>query len=560
MLSKKYFSIQLISLGVLVTGLLICGLIHYFSMEISNAYSTKLPYISLGDNIKNKTTKGHLWFEEFMSGDEGLSFEQDILSLFMNSSSILERAKDGGDTELGTYVKTDVPELRNLLTTALKDLDALIVLTKKRYDLKKERDKAEKGRQEIIKQEAAAHAVNSATSDITVLNGTSSTAMPVNPESVSLHAINQNVLADISGAEAAGGELDQQFDAAYEKVQADMDKIIEMTNADIEREHNRISKSIWLLLVIVFIVFGIMSLLNYKYQKRNQDFMESNRERLDRETERLTKMKQFVNDISGGNFDTNLDLDITNDELGLTLHNMRGKLKSNYDEDQRRNWMNIGLAKMSEILRTNDLTNTDKFYNDIISFIVKYLDANQGGLFILNNDHDYEEPFLELVSCYAYGKRKYMTKQIASGEGLVGQCYLEKEMIIMTEVPDKYTEITSGLGSKTPSCILLVPLKVNDEINGVLEIASFKQLAAFELDFINKISESISASVSGFKVSVKTSRLLTQTQQQSAEMKAQEEELRQNLEELQATQEEFERKEREYIKEIENLNTRLTNG
>lgn len=375
----------------------------------------------------------------------------------------------------------------------------------------------------------------------------------------------QPVLADKSDAEAdkiesAGGLLDEQFDEAYEKVQTDMDKIIEITNADIEKEHSRINKSIWLLLVIVFIIFGVMSLLNYKYQKRNQDFMESNKERLEHETDRLTKMKQFVNDISGGNFDATLDLDITNDELGSTLNNMRSKLKSNYEDDQRRNWMNIGLAKMSEILRTNDLTNTDKFYNDIISFIVKYLDANQGGLFILNNDHDYEEPYLELVSCYAYGKRKYLTKQIASGEGLVGQCYLEKETILMTEVPDKYTEITSGLGSKTPDFLLLVPLKVNDEINGVMEIASFKKMAAFELEFINKISESISASIAGFKISVKTSRLLAQTQQQSAEMKAQEEELRQNLEELQATQEEFERKEREYIREIETLNAKLNNA
>lgn len=558
MFTRKYLSIQLISLGIVATGLLICGLIHYFSSEISNAYSTKLPYISLGDNIKNKTTKGHLWFEELMSGDEGLNFEQDILALFTNSSIILEKAKDGGETELGAFGKTDNVDIKQSLTVALKDLDALIVLTKKRYELKQSRAKEEEEAHLLAQKMALTQVMASAMPTLAALSGGIA-------QTNSLSAVqSQPLLADKSDAEAdkiesAGGLLDQQFDEAYEKVQTDMDKIIEITNADIEKEHSRINKSIWLLFVIVFVIFGVMSLLNYKYQKRNQDFMESNKERLEHETDRLTKMKQFVNDISGGNFDATLDLDITNDELGSTLNNMRSKLKSNYEDDQRRNWMNIGLAKMSEILRTNDLTNTDKFYNDIISFIVKYLDANQGGLFILNNDHDYEEPYLELVSCYAYGKRKYLTKQIASGEGLVGQCYLEKETILMTEVPDKYTEITSGLGSKTPDFLLLVPLKVNDEINGVMEIASFKKMAAFELDFIHKISESISASIAGFKVSVKTSRLLAQTQQQSAEMKAQEEELRQNLEELQATQEEFERKEREYIREIETLNAKLNN-
>ena len=133
--------------------------------------------------------------------------------------------------------------------------------------------------------------------------------------------------------------------------------------------------------------------------------------------------------------------------------------------------------------------------------------------------------------------------RVLLGEGLVGACALEKETIILTEIPEEYISISSGLGEANPNCILLVPLKQDDKVVGVFEVASFKVFEQYEIEFIEKVAESIAATVITVKINEKTRYLLEQSQQQ-AEMQAQEEEMRQNMEEL-ITQEEMARKEKE---------------
>jgi methyl-accepting chemotaxis protein len=252
----------------------------------------------------------------------------------------------------------------------------------------------------------------------------------------------------------------------------------------------------------------------------------------------LRSTSLFAENIGNGHYQASYSPLSENDVLGNALINMRNNLETVAEEDKRRNWATEGLAKFSEILRRNN-NNINLLGDEIISNLVKYVKANQGGFFIVNDTES--EPFLELKSCYAWDKKKYIEQQIYEGEGLTGQVWQEKETIYLTEVPQNYISITSGLGEANPNSILIVPLKVNDEIFGVVELASFDAFAQYEIEFIEKIAESIASTVSTVRTNERTQKLLEDSTILTEQMRAQEEEMRQNMEELQATQEEMQR-------------------
>ncbi|MCB8963909.1 MAG: GAF domain-containing protein [Bacteroidales bacterium] len=263
--------------------------------------------------------------------------------------------------------------------------------------------------------------------------------------------------------------------------------------------------------------------------------------------EGLNQKTDFANEIGKGNYDSSLDLLSEKDALGKSLQYMRESLRNAATEeenrkveDQKRSWANEGFAKFGEILRQSN-TDLQKLCDNVIVNLVKYTGANQGGVFLWNEEDKYNQYF-ELVSAFAWDRKKYITKQVEKGEGLVGACAMERETIFMTEVPDDYVMISSGLGESNPRCVILVPLKHEEEVLGVIEMASFKVLEKYEIEFIEKIAESIASTILSVKINARTKMLLEQSQMQAEEMKAQEEEMRQNMEELQATQEEVARK------------------
>jgi PAS domain S-box-containing protein len=182
--------------------------------------------------------------------------------------------------------------------------------------------------------------------------------------------------------------------------------------------------------------------------------------------------------------------------------------------------------------------------DEIVRFLTKYLKANQSSLFVLNEDTE-GESFLELGACYAYDKKKFVQKRIEIGEGMLGQVYLEGTTQVLKQIPSEYIHITSGLGEATPKSLVIIPLKYNDKVSAILEMASFSILEADEILFLEKAGEFVASSIHTAFTSERTAQLLKQSQGQAEMMHAQEEELRQNMEEMQATQEGIERKIRE---------------
>ena len=284
-----------------------------------------------------------------------------------------------------------------------------------------------------------------------------------------------------------------------------------------------------------------------KLQIATGDEIEEMATALNTSVEELSKKNEFAKSLGEGNLEYEFHLSHNEDELGNSLLEMRDSLKKaredekkRKEEDEKRRWVNEGLTKFADILR-KDNDDLQKLSDNIIKNLVKYLAANQGGLFILN-DEDENNLVYELQSAFAFNRKKYKQKTFQPGESLVGTVAIEKEKIYITDIPQDYIEITSGLGDANPDSLLIVPLKHEEEVLGVIEIASFKELADHEIEFVEKVAENIASTFASVRVNIKTKQLLEKSQQQAEELSSQEEEMRQNMEELQATQEEAARK------------------
>ncbi|MGM0580343.1 MAG: PAS domain S-box protein [Bacteroidota bacterium] len=275
----------------------------------------------------------------------------------------------------------------------------------------------------------------------------------------------------------------------------------------------------------------------------------------------LQNATDFTTKIGEGKLDADykgLDEDHDN-SLASSLLQMREKMQESAKADKERSWANEGLAKFADILRNNN-DDIEELSYQIISNLVKFMDANQGALFVLNEPEDEnEEPKIILESAYAYERRKRLKKEIAIGEGLVGQSVQEGDKIYLTEVPEDYVEIKSGLGETLPRCVLIVPLKINEEIKGVVEIASIQDIPQYKIDFVEKLGENIASTISNAKTNERTKKLLVESQEMTEQMRSQEEEMRQNMEEMEATQEEMGRAQTEMAEKEANLNALINN-
>ncbi|BDD09817.1 hypothetical protein FUAX_22490 [Fulvitalea axinellae] len=284
--------------------------------------------------------------------------------------------------------------------------------------------------------------------------------------------------------------------------------------------------------------------------KKDQDEIYDIGRSLNKVIKGLKKKQAFAAEIGKGNLHENLKLESDGDVLGQELIRMRDNLLISKLKEDDEKWISDGLAMFANLLKDND-ADTNGFSVTIISALVRRLKANQGSIFLIRNEGDDE--YLELEGTYAYDHERVRENRIEVGDTLIGQCALEKDPIFLTDIPDGYTSITSGLGEATPSCICIYPLMAHDEVYGVIEIASFTVFGEKEKSFLTKVSDSLALAFRKIQTSEDTLTLLRQSQQQAEELKTQEEEMRQSMEELAVTQEHMERAQWELRLQRQNL-------
>ena len=269
----------------------------------------------------------------------------------------------------------------------------------------------------------------------------------------------------------------------------------------------------------------------------------------------LNEANVFIKAIGEGQLDAKLKTDNKNAGLSQALLNMQAKLRAINEDEQKRKWANEGITKFVEIIRSGE-SNVSALGDSIIKALVTYTGSAQGGLYVWNDDHA-DDQYLELVSAYAFNRKKFEERKIKAGEGLLGQAYLEQLTTHLTEIPPDYFRVVSGLGEMDPYAILIVPLISDGKIYGLVELASLKPYQEHEIAFVEKLGETLASTLSSVKTNEKNRKLLQDFQEQTESMRSQEEEMRQNMEELTATQEEMSRKEQDYVRQIQELQEQI---
>ncbi len=254
----------------------------------------------------------------------------------------------------------------------------------------------------------------------------------------------------------------------------------------------------------------------------------------------MQKNLELAVKIVQGDFNIPADPSDQSDKLRSTLLLLLKNLKNTSVREKEQSWITIGKEKLADILRQQNNIN-DLAFNTLVG-LIEYTEAVQSIFYI----YDEKKDMLVNLATYAYGRRKYIQQEFKIGQGLAGQAAFEKKLIYRTEIPSDYVTITSGiLGEKKPNAILVVPLISDENLQGVIEMASLtNKMSNKTIMLIEELSSIIAQTLFNLKVNNQTEYLLKESQKLTNNLKANEEVLRKNAREMKHTQLELQRSNR----------------
>jgi HAMP domain-containing protein/signal transduction histidine kinase/DNA-binding response OmpR family regulator len=213
------------------------------------------------------------------------------------------------------------------------------------------------------------------------------------------------------------------------------------------------------------------------------------------------------------------------DNINEMIRNLKDTTLKNSEQD----WLKTNLAKFSRMLQgQKDLLTVGRL---ILSELAPVVTAQHAVFYILDSTKETAE--LSLLASYAYNARQSAESHYKLGEGLVGQCALEKQKILLTNVPPDYIRISSGLGDAVPQNIIVLPIVFEGQVKAVLELASFERFNPTHQAFLDQLTESIGIVLNTIEANMLTEDLLKQSQSLATELQSRQEELQQTNQELQ---------------------------
>jgi len=226
------------------------------------------------------------------------------------------------------------------------------------------------------------------------------------------------------------------------------------------------------------------------------------------------------------NVEASGEVAVLKDKLNEMIRNLRETTRQNIEQD----WLKTNRERFTRMLQgQRDL---DAVSDMILSELAPLVAAQHGVFYSMSPASEFGEPRLRMQAAYGYQERKHLSTSFGIGEGLVGQCAKEKKRILLTDVPDDYVRINSGLGSAPPLNIIVVPVLFEGSVRAVFELASFSPFCPTHQAFLDQLTESIGLVLNTIEADTRTDNLLKQSVSLAQELRAQQEELRESNEDL----------------------------
>ena len=210
-------------------------------------------------------------------------------------------------------------------------------------------------------------------------------------------------------------------------------------------------------------------------------------------------------------------------DLKDNVNEMIRNLKDTTLKNQEQDWLKTSLTKFTQLLQgQKELHTVSKL---ILSELAPLVNVQHGAFYLAERAPGETDPELRLTASYAYRERRGLSNRFRPGEGVVGQCALERERILITDVPDDYVRVSSGLGSAPPRNIVVLPVLFEGEVKAVVELASFQPFNENHLTFLDQLTESIGIVLNSIQANMRTEALLSQSQGLTQELQSQQDEL-----------------------------------
>jgi CheY-like chemotaxis protein/signal transduction histidine kinase len=246
----------------------------------------------------------------------------------------------------------------------------------------------------------------------------------------------------------------------------------------------------------------------------------------------LNTVSQTAERIADGDLSAQLPALDRQDEVGILTRSfgqMVQNLRESLEKSDRQTWLQTNIAEFSHLIQGERSLETVS--RSMLSYLAPLVGAQHGAFYVL--DTEQSPPVLKLLSSYAFQERKQLSNQFHLGEGLVGQCALEKQRILLTHVPSDYIRIRSGLGEAAPVNVIVLPVLFENEVVSVIELASFQAFGEVQLALLDRLAQTIGVVLKAIASDAKTQQLLQESQALAEELQSQQEELYRSNRQLQ---------------------------